>query len=85
MLTEADQRTVREPRCRLMTIALTLDPRVFGSRARGNAAPDSGLGLSIELEEARPELRQRTSEIAWEVDFEMNWAISTIGDHTGRP
>jgi hypothetical protein len=31
----------------------------------------------VELEEATPELRQRISEIAWEVGFEMDGVIST--------
>jgi hypothetical protein len=55
-----------------------LDLRVFGSRARGDAAPDSDLDVFIELEESTPELRQRISEIAWEVGFERECLISTV-------
>jgi predicted nucleotidyltransferase len=47
-----------------------LDLRVFGSRARGDAAPDSDLDVFIELDGCDPELRQRISEIGWEVGFE---------------
>jgi predicted nucleotidyltransferase len=78
MLREADRRIAREFRRRLSAIASILDLRVFGSRARGDAAPDSDLDLFIELEEATPELRQRISEIAGEVGFEMDRVISTV-------
>jgi len=78
MLREADRRIAREFRRRLSAIAPIVDLRVFGSRARGDAAPDSDLDLFIELEEATPELRKRISEIAWEVGFEMDRMISTV-------
>ncbi len=78
MLTAMDRRIAREFRRRLSTITPILDLRVFGSRARGDATPDSDLDLFIELEEATPELRQRISEIAWEVGFEMDRVISTV-------
>lgn len=51
---------------------------VFGSRARGDAAPGSDLDLFIELEEATPEIRARISELAWEVGFEIDRVISTV-------
>ena len=78
MLREADRRIAREFRRRLSAIAPIVDLRVFGLRARGDAAPDSDLDLFIELEEATPELRKRISEIAWEVGFEMDRMISTV-------
>jgi uncharacterized protein len=78
MLGEADRRIAREFRRRLSGIAPIVDLRVFGSRARGDAAPDSDLDLFIELEHANPEMRQRISEIAWEVGFEMDRVISTV-------
>jgi len=55
-----------------------LNLRVFGSRARGDAAPDLGLDVFIELEGCTPELRQRISEVAWEVGFEMGRVITTV-------
>jgi predicted nucleotidyltransferase len=78
MLTTTDRQIARELRRRLEVIAPLLDLRVFGSRARGDAAPDSDLDVFIELEEFTPELRQRISEIAWEVGFEMDRMISTV-------
>jgi predicted nucleotidyltransferase len=78
MLAEMDRQIVREFQRRLTAIVPVLDLRVFGSRARGDAAPDSDLDVFIELEESTPDLRRRISEIAWEVGFEMDRVISTV-------
>jgi len=78
MLTDIDRQIVREFRHRLVDVVPILDLLVFGSRARGDAAPDSDMDVFIELETCTPELRQRISEIAWEVGFEMDRVISTV-------
>ena len=78
MLTETDRKVACEFRRRLASITPILDLRVFGSRARGDAAPDSDLDVFIVLEACTPALRQRISEIAWEVGFEKDRVISTL-------
>lgn len=78
MLTETDRQIAREFQHRLMAVVPVLDLRVFGSRARGDAAPDSDLDIFIEVETLPPQLRQCISEIAWEVGFEMDRLISTL-------
>lgn len=78
MLAKKDRLIARELQNRLSGIVPLLDFRVFGSRARGNAAPDSDLDIFIEVETVTPQLRQQISEIAWEVGFEMERVISTI-------
>ncbi len=78
MLTETDRQIVRKFQRRLSDVMPILDLRVFGSRARGDAAPDSDLDVFIELEACTPELRRRISEIAWEVGYEMDRVISTV-------
>jgi len=77
-LAEQDRRIAREFRRRLAQVAPVRDLRIFGSRARGDAAPESDLDLFIELDQATPELRKRISEIAWEVGFERDRVISTV-------
>jgi predicted nucleotidyltransferase len=77
-LTDQDRRIVRELQRQLAKAAPLRDIRVFGSRARGDAAPDSDLDVFIELEEVTHELRQRISEIAWEVGFQWDRVITTV-------
>jgi predicted nucleotidyltransferase len=78
MLTEVDRKIAREFQRRLANFVQVLDLRVFGSRARGDAEPHSDLDLFIEVETCTPELRQRISEVAWEVGFEMDRVICTV-------
>ena len=78
MLTDSDREIAREFQRRLAAVVPVLDLRVFGSRARGDASPDSDPDLFIELEACSPELCQRISEITWEVGFEMDRVVSTL-------
>ncbi len=77
-LADRDRQVVREFQRRLAEIVPVRALLVYGSRARGDAAPDADLDLFIELEAATPEIRERISEIAWEVGFELDRVISTV-------
>ncbi|MBI3921714.1 MAG: nucleotidyltransferase domain-containing protein [Armatimonadetes bacterium] len=78
MLTQSDRQIAREFRGRLASIVPVLGVWVYGSRARGDEAPDSDMDLFVEVGEITPEQRQRISEAAWEVGFEWNVVIVPV-------
>jgi predicted nucleotidyltransferase len=51
---------------------------VFGSRARGDAVPDSDLDVLVLVEHLNPALRKTISHCAWEMGFEAGILIQTV-------
>lgn len=78
MLEPEDRKFAAELKRRLARVLPVLDLRVFGSRVRGEATPDSDLDVFIKVEACTPEVRWEIDEIAWEVGFEMDRIISTV-------
>ncbi len=78
MIDPADFQAASEVKHRFDKITSVLNMRLFGSRARGDAAPDSDLDLFVEIEETTPELLRRMDEIACDVGFEKNYVIVPI-------
>ena len=78
MLSERDQTIAAEFQRRLKEITPLLDLKIFGSRARGNFDEESDLDVFIKVMNLDHPLRQRISDLAWEVGFEMDRVISTF-------
>jgi predicted nucleotidyltransferase len=66
---DRDLRVTRELKDRLSSIVMLVDFKVFGSRARGDADEYSDLDVFLEVETLSKELKDRITEIAWEVGF----------------
>lgn len=78
MLTENDARVARELKKSLSEIVRLVDFKVFGSRARGDADEYSDMDVFLEVESLDKSLKERISDIAWEVGFENEIVISTL-------
>lgn len=77
-LSPRDNRIVKRLKLRLQEITPINRVVVFGSRARGDASPDSDLDVFIEIPELNAALRRKISEIAWEVSLDEEILISTF-------
>jgi hypothetical protein len=55
-----------------------LDIRVFGSRARGDATPDSDLDLFVVVEHATSDIERFISDCAWEAGFAQDVVIVPV-------
>jgi predicted nucleotidyltransferase len=78
VLTQQDRSIAIAFKRRLTALVPDATLRVFGSRARGDASPESDLDIFVELETVTPELRQQISEIAWEVSLDAGLVVSTF-------
>lgn len=77
-LDPADREIAWELRQRLAQGVQIEDFRVYGSRVRGEATPDSDLDIYLVVAELTPALRRWIDEIAWEVGFDNDRVISTL-------
>ena len=55
-----------------------LEVRVFGSRARGDAAPDSDMDVFVVVEHSTHDIEKYVSDCAWEVGFEEDVVIVPV-------
>ncbi|MCU0913533.1 MAG: nucleotidyltransferase domain-containing protein [Planctomycetes bacterium] len=78
MMASCDRRTALEFKRRAAAVVPILGFSVFGSRARGDATPESDLDICLVVNHIDADLRERISEIAWEVGFENDVVLSTF-------
>lgn len=55
-----------------------LDFRIFGSRARGDALPDSDIDIMIEIEEYSPSIESAIDDLVYETNLAHDCFISTV-------
>jgi predicted nucleotidyltransferase len=54
-----------------------LDFRIFGSKARGDASPESDIDIMIEIEDYRPDIAYEIRNLAFEINLEYDCFITT--------
>lgn len=77
-MTKHDREIAAQLKKRLAEAVRLVDFRVFGSRARGDAEPDSDMDVFIEVEEFDKQIRTRIRDIVWEVGYEHGVYISPL-------
>ncbi len=78
MIAPSDRQTALEFKRRAAAVVPILGCSVFGPRARGDATAESDLDVFLVVSHIDAGLRERISEIAWEVGFENDTVLSTF-------
>ncbi|MBN2286745.1 MAG: nucleotidyltransferase domain-containing protein [Tissierellales bacterium] len=77
-MTDTDKAIAKKFKNLLLKHVSLIDVRVFGSRARGDAEPDSDMDIFIEVDTTSPQIRELVEETAWEVGIGHLMHISPL-------
>ena len=77
-LSVTDLRAVRELKAHLQDEVPLHRLIVFGSRARGDSAPESDLDVLVELDHADLSARKLVTQSAWEIGFRNRMVIMPV-------
>jgi predicted nucleotidyltransferase len=78
MMALRDRQTALEFKRRAASLVPIVEFRVFGSRARGDATAGSDLDVFLVVDHIDADLREKISELAWEIGFENDVVLSTF-------
>jgi len=77
-MTLKDLEIAKELKKRLTEIVPIMDFRIFGSRAREDADEYSDLDVFLKVDHLNSDLKEKISDIAWEVGFKHFMVISIL-------
>ncbi|HUT51987.1 MAG TPA: nucleotidyltransferase domain-containing protein [bacterium] len=78
MIKESDSAVLQEFAGRVRELFPEARIWAYGSRARGDAEPDSDFDICIVVNNADREAERKVSKIAWEVSFSHEMVITTL-------
>jgi predicted nucleotidyltransferase len=77
-LTENEKKALEELKRSVAELYRLVDFRLFGSKARGDASPDSDIDVMMELEEYTPANESAIDDIVYEINLAHDCFISTV-------
>jgi uncharacterized protein len=77
-LNKNEEQAISELKKALMRKYGLVDFRVFGSKARGDADPDSDIDVMIELEDYTPEIESAIDDLIFDINLSHDCFISTV-------
>jgi uncharacterized protein len=78
MISQHDRNLAEVLKNLLITKTSIVDFRVFGSRARGDAADDSDMDVFIEVENLDRVTKRLMSDIVWDFSIDNNVVVSPL-------
>ncbi len=77
-LTENEDRALKELRKSVTSEYPVIDMRLYGSKARGDADPDSDLDVMIEISHCTPQIMADIDDMVYRINLENDVLISTL-------